>query len=54
MSEEQYEKTKILVEEFGKAGGEGEQLQKMLKDYAEKEENWVKQHSNRFSGQNNP
>jgi len=37
----QYAKTKDVVKEFGKPGGEGETLQNKLREYAETKDNWV-------------
>ena len=42
-SKEQYEKTKKIVEEFKKPGGEGEYLQKKLQERADVKDNWVRQ-----------
>lgn len=42
VSKEDYERTKLLVEEFGKSGGEGEELQNLLKQYAKTKINWVR------------
>ena len=42
MSSEEFEKTKEIVAEFGKTGGVGEELQKMLLERAATEENWVR------------
>lgn len=39
--EEQFGKTKVIVERFGKAGGLGESLQQMLEERREKTTNWV-------------
>ncbi|NXY01631.1 CLAT acetyltransferase, partial [Pteruthius melanotis] len=39
--EEQFEKTKVIVEQFGSAGGLGESLQQMLEERSEKTMNWV-------------
>ncbi|NXS33869.1 CLAT acetyltransferase, partial [Pomatostomus ruficeps] len=39
--EEQFKKTKVIVEQFGIAGGLGESLQKMLEERSEKTMNWV-------------
>ncbi|OON14000.1 hypothetical protein X801_10208, partial [Opisthorchis viverrini] len=36
-----YERTRKIVEEFGRPGGEGERLQKLLEEFAEKQLNWV-------------
>ncbi|VEL34488.1 unnamed protein product [Protopolystoma xenopodis] len=36
-----FERTRLLVEEFGRVGGEGEKLQASLKALAEKKVNWV-------------
>ncbi|RXN08778.1 choline O-acetyltransferase-like protein [Labeo rohita] len=41
VSETQFRKTKALVETFGKHGGVGERLQKLLLEKREKTENWV-------------
>ncbi|XP_007442164.1 choline O-acetyltransferase-like, partial [Python bivittatus] len=41
VSEEQYKKTKTIVEKFGAPGGQGELLQKKLLERHEKMENWV-------------
>ncbi|VDO98870.1 unnamed protein product, partial [Schistosoma margrebowiei] len=41
VSKEDFERTKLLVEEFGKSGGEGEELQNLLKQYAKTKINWV-------------
>ena len=41
VSDDQYENTKRLVEEFNSPGGKGELLQRKLEAYAEKQENWV-------------
>ena len=38
---DQLERTKRIVKEFGRAGGQGEQLQSRLKERAETKENWV-------------
>ena len=40
-SKEEFQNTKETVEEFGKNGGRGEELQKKLLDRAEKTENWA-------------
>uniref|UniRef100_A0A671NH95 Choline O-acetyltransferase n=1 Tax=Sinocyclocheilus anshuiensis TaxID=1608454 RepID=A0A671NH95_9TELE len=40
-SEKQFQKTKAIVETFGKHGGVGERLQKLLLEKREKTENWV-------------
>ncbi|NWV67133.1 CLAT acetyltransferase, partial [Malurus elegans] len=39
--EEQFKKTKVIVEQFGIAGGLGESLQRMLEERSEKTKNWV-------------
>ncbi|XP_042648204.1 choline O-acetyltransferase isoform X2 [Tyto alba] len=39
--EEQFRKTKVIVEQFGMAGGLGESLQQILKERREKTTNWV-------------
>ena len=36
-----FDRTQVLVNEFGKRGGIGERLQSELRKFAEKEENWV-------------
>ncbi|XP_042611266.1 choline O-acetyltransferase-like [Cyprinus carpio] len=41
ISEKQFQKTKAIVETFGKHGGVGERLQKLLLEKREKTENWV-------------
>ncbi|XP_077870512.1 choline O-acetyltransferase-like [Saccoglossus kowalevskii] len=41
LSVEQYENSRKIVEEFGRAGGEGERLQQKLLEYAETKRNWV-------------
>ncbi|XP_074647611.1 choline O-acetyltransferase-like [Tubulanus polymorphus] len=41
LSEEEYERTKKIVDEFGREGGEGEILQEQLKKFAETKDNWV-------------
>jgi len=41
VSNDQYEKTRQLVEEFQTPGGTGELLQKRLLEYAETTDNWV-------------
>ncbi|KAL1264915.1 hypothetical protein QQF64_005270 [Cirrhinus molitorella] len=41
VSETQFRKTEALVETFGKRGGVGERLQKLLLEKREKTENWV-------------
>nr|XP_002190953.4 choline O-acetyltransferase [Taeniopygia guttata] len=41
VSEEQFKKTKAIVEKFGIAGGLGESLQQMLEERSEKTINWV-------------
>lgn len=41
VSEEAYQITERLVNEFGATGGVGERLQAILLDIAEKKENWV-------------
>ena len=42
VTEEEFERTRNIVAEFGKPGGIGEKLQKELLEKAENEENWVK------------
>ncbi|NWV44495.1 CLAT acetyltransferase, partial [Grantiella picta] len=41
VAEEQFKKTKDIVEQFGTAGGLGESLQQMLEERSEKTMNWV-------------
>ncbi|KAF6768869.1 hypothetical protein AHF37_12769, partial [Paragonimus kellicotti] len=41
ISAEAYERTKRIVEEFSQPGGEGEQLQHLLEEYAKTKVNWV-------------
>ena len=41
VSNDQYERTRQLVDEFQKPGGTGELLQKRLLEYAETTDNWV-------------
>jgi len=41
VSNDQYERTRQLVEEFQTPGGSGELLQKRLLEYAETTDNWV-------------
>jgi len=41
LTQAQYAKTKDVVKEFGKPGGEGETLQNKLREYAETKDNWV-------------
>ena len=41
VSHEQFQRTKKLLEEFGKPGGRGEYLQNKLLAYAATESNWV-------------
>lgn len=47
--ETQFLKTKAIVETFGKHGGVGERLQKLLLEKREKTENWVQTHSQSFN-----
>lgn len=42
MSSEEYERTREIVEEFGKMGGVGEELQRLLLERAKTRENWVR------------
>lgn len=46
--EEQFKKTKAIVEKFGIAGGLGESLQKMLEERSEKTANWVRKCSGKI------
>ena len=41
LSPEEYSRTQIIVEDFGKPGGTGEMLQEKLKKVAEVKDNWV-------------
>ena len=41
VSEDAYKRTEMIVNEFIKPGGIGEQLQKILLDTAETKDNWV-------------
>ena len=41
LTTEEYNRTKIIVEDFGKPGGTGEMLQEKLKKVAEAKDNWV-------------
>ncbi|THD25064.1 Choline O-acetyltransferase [Fasciola hepatica] len=41
VSAKDYERTKKIVNEFGRPGGEGEQLQELLEQYAKTKINWV-------------
>ena len=41
LTEEEYSRTKLIVEDFGKPGGKGEMLQEKLKKVAESKDNWV-------------
>nr|XP_021140081.1 choline O-acetyltransferase isoform X2 [Columba livia] len=41
VTEEQFRKTKVIVEQFGVAGGLGESLQQILEERREKTANWV-------------
>ena len=41
ISDEAYENTQALVEDFIREDGEGEFLQEKLKEYAETKDNWV-------------
>lgn len=42
VTKEELEKTKQLVEEFGKPGGQGEELQAELLQRAKERDNWVR------------
>lgn len=42
LSEEEFDMTQGVVEEFGKGGGQGEELQRKLQQRAETTENWVR------------
>jgi len=46
VSNDQYERTRQLVDEFKKPGGTGEELQKRLLAYAETTDNWVSHTAN--------
>ena len=41
LSPEEYSRTQIIVEDFGKPGGTGEILQEKLKKVSEVKDNWV-------------
>ena len=41
LSPEEYSRTQIIVEDFGKLGGTGEMLQEKLKKVSEVKDNWV-------------
>ena len=41
LSEEELEQTKALAAEFGRPGGTGEKLQKLLEKRAEDKDSWV-------------
>ena len=40
--ENEFERTKTIIDEFGKKNGLGEKLQNKLEQLAEKKENWVR------------
>ena len=42
LNDEEFKQTKKKVAEFGRPGGVGEQLQKMLLERAEATESWVR------------
>lgn len=44
VKEEQFKKTKTIVEKFGAPGGTGEVLQKKLLERRDKTTNWVNSH----------
>ena len=46
VSEDAYKRTEMIVNEFIKPGGVGEQLQKILLDTAETKDNWVQNLTN--------
>lgn len=41
ISDEQYKKTEMIVNEFSKPGGVGEKLQSILMQTAQDKDNWV-------------
>ena len=41
LTDEEYNRTKLIVEDFGKPGGKGEMLQEKLRKVAESKDNWV-------------
>ena len=41
LTEEEYNRTKLIVDDFGKPGGTGEMLQENLRKVAESKDNWV-------------
>ena len=41
LNDDEFERTKIYVAEFGTPGGTGEELQKKLLERAKAKENWV-------------
>ncbi|KAL1525325.1 hypothetical protein AB1Y20_020186 [Prymnesium parvum] len=43
LSDDEYAHTKVVVEEFLQAGGDGEQLQKVLEERASSERNWIEE-----------
>ena len=42
ISAKQYERTAQVVAKFGEAGGEGESLQRILQEFSDNTENWVR------------
>ncbi len=42
MTSDQFSRTQQLVEKFGSEGGQGEELQARLLEYADSQENWVR------------
>ena len=41
LTDEEYYRTKLIVEDFGKPGGKGEMLQEKLRKVSESKDNWV-------------
>ena len=49
LSDDEFQITKRAVGEFGKGGGQGEELQRKLQQRAEVTENWVRRWSGRVA-----